>query len=464
MNDRVYKKMEDKEKENDVPGFLENNPEYESLIDKNDKENKTENIPVHKVKTSDSELHPSEVFYEFYRPIQHGSLREAVCCMICVTLGTGMLPLPYFFRTNGILLTLIIFTICGLSTYYTLQKLIKMAHNKNTFSYSDLVKLYFGKGMTIYSIVVLLINSFGSIILWNVYIKVFLKDILNYFNPKIDTQLNTIYMLLLVLIVIEIPLSLFNGPRLFDIMSILGIIQIAYVLIILFIEFPGYASNNFSFEKMSKKGIYFKFNFKIIEMPFVFFTSFGNHSTILSAVNQVEEKTETKCLNVGKRTYWGEYFIYVAVLFISFFSTFEDTAEIFLNRPNLSLLMMIGECNMAILMICNISLYYFTTMPTLEYLFNNSKPFEGKSIYLVSFTVLSVLMFVTFFIDHVTTILDFLGIFAQVSLIFILPICLEMKINQTELTACQKIKNVFMIIFFTLLGLGGFIAVLAMKF
>ncbi len=44
-----------------------------------------------------------------FRPIQSGSLRSSVYGLICVTLGTGMLPLPYFFRTNGILLTLIIF-------------------------------------------------------------------------------------------------------------------------------------------------------------------------------------------------------------------------------------------------------------------------------------------------------------------------------------------------------------------
>ena len=44
-----------------------------------------------------------------FRPIQNGSLRSSVYGLICVTLGTGMLPLPYFFRTNGILLTLIIF-------------------------------------------------------------------------------------------------------------------------------------------------------------------------------------------------------------------------------------------------------------------------------------------------------------------------------------------------------------------
>ncbi len=238
---------------------------------------------------------------------------------------------------------------------------------------------------------------------------------------------------------------------------------IFYVICILFYELPRYASENFSFEFMSKTGTYFQFNFRIIEMPFVFFTAFGNHSTILSAVNEVQPKTETNCLNVGKRTYYGEYFIYIAILFASFFSTYDDTAEVFLIRPNLSMLMMIGELNMAILMICNISLYYFTTLPTLEYIFNNSNPFEGKRNYLVGFTVLSVLMVVSFFIDHVTTVLDFLGIFAQVSLIFILPICLYLKANQTTLTGSEKAGFIFMLIFFSLLGLGGFILVMMYK-
>ena len=60
----------------------------------------------------------------FFRPVQHGSLKSSIFCMICVTLGTGMLPIPYLFYSNGLILTFILYLIFSFPTYFTLQLLI----------------------------------------------------------------------------------------------------------------------------------------------------------------------------------------------------------------------------------------------------------------------------------------------------------------------------------------------------
>ena len=71
-----------------------------------------------------------------FRPIESGSLRSSVYGLICVTLGTGMLPLPYFFRTNGIILSLIIFFFCSFPTYITLKILTSMSFQFEIYSYN----------------------------------------------------------------------------------------------------------------------------------------------------------------------------------------------------------------------------------------------------------------------------------------------------------------------------------------
>ena len=38
----------------------------------------------------------------YFSPLAPGSLRASIFALVCVTLGSGMLPLPYFFRKNGI--------------------------------------------------------------------------------------------------------------------------------------------------------------------------------------------------------------------------------------------------------------------------------------------------------------------------------------------------------------------------
>ena len=45
----------------------------------------------------------------FFRPVHHGSLKSSIFCMICVTLGTGMLPIPHLFSSNGLILTFILY-------------------------------------------------------------------------------------------------------------------------------------------------------------------------------------------------------------------------------------------------------------------------------------------------------------------------------------------------------------------
>ena len=79
------------------------------------------------------------------------SLRSSIFALICVTLGTGMLPLPYFFKTNGVVLTMVMYAFCGIATYLTLKILINMAYLNNTYSYNDLVAKYYGKKMVLLS-------------------------------------------------------------------------------------------------------------------------------------------------------------------------------------------------------------------------------------------------------------------------------------------------------------------------
>jgi hypothetical protein len=320
--------------------------------------------------------------------------------------------------------------------------------------------------MEIYATIVLLINSFGSIIMWDVFITQFVRDILEYINPNYSKDINVVYISIIILILIQIPLAVYQnkGKIEFDILASLGILQIIYVIIILLIEFPYYASVNFNLAYMGKKTTYFNFNMKIVEMPFVFFIAFGNHSTILSSINEVKNKNNKNVLLIGKRTFFSQFFIYIIILFLNFFSTYNKTSQIFLMRPNLSFLMFIGEFFMIILMICNINLYYFTTMPTLEYLLNDSYEFTEKQNYLASFTVLTCLMFCSFYIVEVDSILTFLGVTAQVSLIFIIPISIYIKWKQNEMNFIKKVILYTLIFFFSILGIGGFIIMFINQF
>ena len=397
----------------------------------------------------------------FFRPIKNGSVWSSVFCMICVTLGTGMLPIPNLFSSNGLILTFILYLIFSFPTYKTLQIMIKISRKNKIYNLAELVSKYFGVDsfLTKLTIISLLINSFGCIILWNFYINKFSIGLISYFKEEYANNLNGNYICVMVLIFIQIPLAIYNKGNEFDIMATIGVLQILYVLIVLIIEFPSYLKEYFDKKVFFTMETYFNFNiFKIMEIPFVLFTSFGNHSTILSVVQEIDRKTEKRVLKVGKYTFFGEFYIYLYLVLICFFSTFSHTNdnEIFLIRPKITFLMTLGQFFMTILMICNISLYYFTTLPTLQYLFNNNREFDDKQNVVAAILMLFILTFISFFLSNLDKILTFLGIFAQVSLLFIIPMNLYLKAKEDRIKLRKKILIYLGIYFYSLLGIIGF--------
>ena len=397
----------------------------------------------------------------FFRPIKHGSVWSSVFCMICVTLGTGMLPIPHLFSSNGLILTFILFLLFSFPTYKTLQILIEISRKNKIYNFPELVSNYFGSDsfMAKLTIISLLINSFGCIILWNFYINKFSIGLISYFKEEYANNLTGNFICVMILIFIQIPLAIYNKGNEFDIMATIGVLQILYVLIVLIIELPSYFKEFFDKNAFILKETYFNLNiFKIMEIPFVLFTSFGNHSTILSVVQEIDKKTKKRVLKVGKYTFLGEFFIYIYLVLICFFSTYSHTHdnEIFLIRPRITFLMTLGQFFMSILMICNISLYYFTTLPTLQYLFNNNREFNNKQNIIAATLMLSILTFTSFFLSDLDKILTFLGIFAQVSLLFVIPMNLYLKMNEDKIETRKRILIYLLIYFYSLLGITGF--------
>ena len=349
-----------------------------------------------------------------------------------------------------------------------MQILIKISHENKLYNFPELISKYFGykSFMTKLTIMALLINSFGCIILWNFYINKFSIGLIAYFEEKYATNKNGICICILILIFIQIPLAIYNKGNEFDLMATVGVLQIIYVLIVLVIEFPSYSKEFFNKKVFLTTKTYINTNiFSIMEIPFVLFTSFGNNSTILSVVEQIKSKTTKRVLNIGKYTFFGEFFVYIYLVIICFFSTYYHTSdnEIFLIRPNITFLMTLGQFFMVILMVCNISLYYFTTLPTLQFIFNEGEEFSKKQNILAAILMMCVLTFISFFISNLDNILTFLGIFAQVSLIFIVPISLYLKKNKNTISLKYKIFYIILITFYSILGIVGFFFMLYNK-
>ncbi len=391
----------------------------------------------------------------YFSPLAPGSLRASIFALICVTLGSGMLPLPYFFKRNGIFLSLIIFLFCGFCTLFTLKILLELAHKNKIYVYNEIVSVYFNNNhMVTYSIIVLLINSLGSIIAWNVIILNFLKEILKYFNIYHPNY--PYYISLLILCIILIPISTYQTISKFYIVSTIGIIQILYVVFVVLLEFPMYFRDNLESWKF-KVEFFHHFNFlSVIEMHLNFIIAFGNHSTLLCVVEEIKNKTKNRVMEVGEGTFYSELFIYLIIMFFSYFSTFNHTQIVYLDRPHHTILLLIAQFFMINLMICNILLYYYMLIPMLQIAFNNNKKFTLLQSFYYSFIVLTILIVISFYIENIVNIFSFIAASAQISFIFIIPLSVYIKANP-GMNKYKKIIIILEIGYFSFIGLMFFL-------
>ncbi len=75
----------------------------------------------------------------------------------------------------------------------------------------------------------------------------------------------------------------------------------------------------------------------------IYLFAFANHMYIFTVLNCMDEPHEIKSRIVVFYAYFIEFFVYIGVFFIAYFSTFQDTHEIFIDRPGETIFMTIGK-------------------------------------------------------------------------------------------------------------------------
>lgn len=105
--------------------------------------------------------------YVYFQPITKGSVRSSILCLLCVTIGSGLLSLPFIISRVGIILGLIIFAISAIATHWTLSLITETSKEEEIYDYSELVEKYFGPKMLVLTEIMSLVNNMGGIVALN---------------------------------------------------------------------------------------------------------------------------------------------------------------------------------------------------------------------------------------------------------------------------------------------------------
>jgi amino acid permease len=172
----------------------------------------------------------------------------------------------------------------------------------------------------------------------------------------------------------QIPMTWVRNIAILHKLSMFGTLALMYTVIVSVIEFPFYFKENYSLEKLKL----WDFNINIVKTLCMYFFAFANHNAILGVINEIKGQTEEKAYKIVKYTFQVELATYIIVLFTGYLSTFDETNEIFIDRPGVSIFLVIGKALYIITLTCHIGLYYFISRPSLEMAVHQGKRFTDN--------------------------------------------------------------------------------------
>jgi amino acid permease len=312
-------------------------------------------------------LSPMQAWREIYlRPITNGSLRASILCLLSVTLGSSFLSLPYLMKTQGIVLCLLLFFFSAFACHWTLSLLAQVSIKEGSFEYSDMMAKYYSNNMVIFTNVMVLICNIGSVLAWNKFMSNILSNLMEYMNmPEMfgDREYTKILISMLVVLFVQVPICTFNVFARFHVLSIIGSFMIIYIILVSIFEWPIFFEQNFSWNRLS----FFNLNVSSVDTLCILFFSFGNHSTILNAMSELDPNNEKRIKILVNYTSFSESFLYLVTMLVGYFSTYDLTNEIYINRTYQSIFMIIGKFLLIGLMICNVGLYYYMIKPYFDF-------------------------------------------------------------------------------------------------
>eukprot|EP00484_Ammonia_sp_Unknown_P027260 CAMPEP_0197024838 /NCGR_PEP_ID=MMETSP1384-20130603/5316_1 /TAXON_ID=29189 /ORGANISM="Ammonia sp." /LENGTH=468 /DNA_ID=CAMNT_0042453293 /DNA_START=85 /DNA_END=1491 /DNA_ORIENTATION=+ len=200
--------------------------EFESLGLKS-KHNVQNYGAVHKTATAGDATHPQH----------HGKspIRSVLWNMLNQIIGTGIVGIPFIYKSTGIIGSIIIMLLFGAISVYTFNLLIHCGKKLDVYNYEELLEKSFGfKGYLISSFCIAILNIGGMltnlIIIGDATIKV--TSIWGY-HSTFDRQM----ILLVCSICIVLPLCLFRDLASLEKAGFVKIIAILVIIVVIFLEF-----------------------------------------------------------------------------------------------------------------------------------------------------------------------------------------------------------------------------------
>lgn len=398
-------------------------------------------------------------FQRWFSKISGGSLRGSIFAVASVTFGGGCLAFPIAIAKSGPLIGFSIFFFSAWISYLTASYLIEVGISEKTMDYNALVVKSAGNKMRIFADINNIILCMGVIMSYQYMVYGFLQIILkDLFDLEIDTT-GRVIMVLICTIFIQIPLSLIKNISVLQYASILATISLVYAILVIIIETPFYFSQNYGTSDKYKFSVFppdgIGFNFLNTLSTFLF--GFCSHNGLFQVFMEMDRPNLRRSMKVIQRATILEIVLYFCISICGFLSTFYETPDVFIKRPDLKgftdYFMIVGKISLIIILNCCMSINYNIMRLSIK-----SMVFDDKTVSFIKDLIITVLVYIitnviTFFVKDASTILGLVGGISTVVISFICPILIKLKLCK-NMTNTQLYLNYALFVFIMIAGIA----------
>lgn len=258
-----------------------------------------------------------------------GSLRSSIFTLISTACGAGCLSIAYVLKQEGVILGLILLTICCLSGLYGLINLSKAAEKYKCFVYADLVEKILGKYWRIFFENVMIVFVIGNLIASQVIIGLFVPGILESLNLKVDSDYDRIFIMIGINWVIMVPLGLQRTLKALRFVSIITPLVLVYICFLLLCEFPLFVPHR-NYNDVN----YFSPNLSIFPSFGYCLFVFTCHSNVTQLYSELKRRSLPRITKISFRAMFSLLFAYTFLSIFGYFSMLDDTPQqIIMRKP-----------------------------------------------------------------------------------------------------------------------------------
>ena len=414
------------------------------------------------------------LFLKIFGPMEAGSIRGSIFNMVILSLGTGMFALPkYMSNTSLVFSCLFIVGIC-ICVWWSLLLLSKACEKNKIFNYSRLIGNLYGKFFSVIYDTIVILYSFGVLILYNILIYSTLPEAIYglYYYKEYDNVddfkeesfwANWYIKILLpyaVSIFIVYPMCLIKDVSKLRIISLIGVLSIIFLILIVIFQSKDYINKDNLKNEVNYIDIRKGFEDKFDALNFISTIFYAScfHIGCVPVINTLKNNVRRRIYKAIRRTILIDIFLYLTIAIIGYLSFPKDTPNLIIQRPTLKkgdsdYLMSIGKIGFVFTFFTKLPNTYASLRITLfDKLFGSTEITDMKN-YIITFVVIMICVTSSIVYSKIMNYIKIMGGLFSTLVGFLFPALLIVKANKRTR---YHWKNILTMVLFTSLTLIGF--------